>query len=128
MQLGTKIQTESAVPLHSAVLCIDCECVTNGLSDECLVCGSRSLFSLARMLGDTQISHPASRSKKTENVVRFDVEITIDMKQIESKELSATVEGIASLLEPSVGRGHASFHIDVEPVVHRGKADAARAA
>jgi hypothetical protein len=44
------------------VLCIDCECVTNDLSDECLVCGSRSLFSLAKLVGGTELSQRAHYS------------------------------------------------------------------
>ena len=120
MNVETKRQADSsAIPLRSAVLCVDCECVTNGLSDECLVCGSRSLLSLARLLGGTELSHKAHYSNKKENVEMLDAEITIHLKQIEPKELSATVEGIASLLEPSLGRGRACFRINVEPVVGR---------
>jgi hypothetical protein len=126
MNLRNTIQADlDAVPLHRAVLCINCECITNGLSDECLVCGSHSLFNLARLLGGTELSHKAYLSKKKERVVLFDAEITINLKQIEPKDLSATVEGIASLIAPSLGR---SFHINVEPIVVRCHADAARAA
>ena len=126
MNIGTKRHADlGAVSLHNAVLCVNCECVTNALSDECIVCGSRSLISLARMLCGTEESHKAYYSKKNENVLLFDAEITITLKQIEPKDLSATVEGIANLILPSIGR---SFHINVEPVVGSCKADAAKAA
>ncbi len=125
MHHGISQADSEAVPLHSAVLCINCECVSNGLSDECLVCGSRSLFSLARLLGGTELSH---RARPSEQVVLFDAEITISFNQIQPKDLSATVEAVASLLEPSLGRGRACFHIDVEPVARGGNAEVAKAA
>ena len=45
----------------------------------------------------------------------FNLEITIDLKQIETKDLNTAVEVITSLIGPSLGRGRASFHINVEP-------------
>ena len=84
MRFGTNIQGKSgAIALQGAVLCVDCECVSNGLSDECLVCGSRSLFNLERMLGATEPSHRAHYSEKNEKVVLFDAEIMVKFKQIE---------------------------------------------
>jgi hypothetical protein len=41
----------NAVCLQSAVLCADCDCVSDSPHDKCLVCGSRSLFNIARVLG-----------------------------------------------------------------------------
>jgi len=35
----------------NAVLCADCEVVSDSASDVCAVCGSRSLLSLGRVLG-----------------------------------------------------------------------------
>jgi hypothetical protein len=129
MNIETNKQIESgAVPLRSAVLCIDCECVTNGLSDECLVCGSRSLFSLSRLLGGTGPSHKAHYSEKNEKVVLFDAEIAINLNQVEPRELCAIVEGIASLIAPSPGHDEACFHIDVEPVDTSRDLGSARAA
>ena len=128
MHFGTNQADSGAVPLHSAVLCIDCECVTNGLSDVCLVCGSRSLFSLARLLGGTELSHRAHYFEKNENAVLFDAEITINIKQIQPRDLTATVEAVAGLLEPCLGRSQARFHINVEPVVGRCDPEVAKAA
>ena len=73
-------------------------------------------------------SRRAHYFEKNENAVLFDAEITISFKQIQPKDLSATVEAVASLLEPSLGRGQAGFHINVEPVVSRCHAEAAKAA
>ena len=41
----------NAVPLQNAVLCADCDVVSDSPNDTCLVCGSRSLFNVARFFG-----------------------------------------------------------------------------
>ena len=41
----------NAVPLQNAVLCVECDVVSDSPHDTCLVCGSHSLFNIARMLG-----------------------------------------------------------------------------
>lgn len=41
----------SSVPLLEAVLCADCEIISNSGGENCEVCGSRSLLSLGRILG-----------------------------------------------------------------------------
>jgi hypothetical protein len=116
------------VPLQSAVLCVDCESVSNSRFDECPVCGSHSLFNIARMLGGTLLPDKANCSEKEENTGRFDLEITIDLKQIGPKDINAAVEGISSLIGPRLGRGRASFHINVEPIVDCSTASATKAA
>lgn len=118
MHQGARNQADlGAVPLQSAVLCVDCECVTDGRSDECLVCGSRSLLSIARIVGGTLLSQKANRHEPERNNLRYDLEITVELKLIEPKDLSATVEGIATLIGPRLGRGRACCHIKVEPIV-----------
>ncbi len=118
MYLGVKKQAESgAVPLQSAVLCVDCECVTDGRSDECLVCGSRSLLSIARIVGGTLLSEKATGPNPETHNVLYDLEITVALKLIGPKDLSATVEGIAALIGPRLGRGRACCHIKVDPII-----------
>jgi hypothetical protein len=41
----------SSVPLTEAVLCADCEVISNSVGERCEVCGSCSLLSLGRVLG-----------------------------------------------------------------------------
>jgi hypothetical protein len=41
----------NAVALQNAVLCAECDVVSDSPSDTFLVCGSRSLFNIARMFG-----------------------------------------------------------------------------
>jgi len=41
----------NAVALQNAALCAECDVVSASPHDRCLVCGSCSLFNIARMLG-----------------------------------------------------------------------------
>ncbi len=41
----------NAVALKNAVLCAECDVVSDSPHDTCSVCGSRSLFNIARMFG-----------------------------------------------------------------------------
>jgi hypothetical protein len=41
----------NAVALQNAVLCAECDVVSDSPHDVCLVCGSRSIFSIARLFG-----------------------------------------------------------------------------
>ncbi len=41
----------NAVCLQNAVLCADCEVISDSPHDTCCVCGSRSLLSMSRVLG-----------------------------------------------------------------------------
>ena len=41
----------NAVALPQAVLCAECDVVSDSPHDHCLVCGSRSVFSIARVFG-----------------------------------------------------------------------------
>ena len=52
MDAGPKPEpTLNTVHLLNAVLCADCEVISDSASDICAVCGSRSLLSLGRVLG-----------------------------------------------------------------------------
>ena len=41
----------NTVPLLNAVLCADCEVISDSSGEVCSVCGSRSLLNLGRVLG-----------------------------------------------------------------------------
>jgi hypothetical protein len=59
-----------ALPLLDAVLCADCEIISNSRGDHCEVCGSRSLLSLARILGGSAGPIRAVVSNLTPNELR----------------------------------------------------------
>ena len=50
-EMGKWQPTLNSVALVEAVLCADCEIISNSGGDTCEVCGSRSLLSLGRVLG-----------------------------------------------------------------------------
>jgi len=41
----------NSIALQNAVLCAECDVVSDSPHDTCLVCGSRSLFNIARVFG-----------------------------------------------------------------------------
>ena len=43
----------NAVALQNAVLCADCDVVSDSPHDRCMVCGSPSLVNISQMLGGT---------------------------------------------------------------------------
>ncbi len=52
MDDGDKLQPHlDSVALENAVLCADCEIISNSGGENCEICGSRSLLSLGRVLG-----------------------------------------------------------------------------
>ena len=48
---GERKRVLNAVPLGNAVLCAECDVVSDSPHDVCLVCGSHSLFNVARIFG-----------------------------------------------------------------------------
>ena len=54
--------TVNAICLKKAVLCVDCDVLSDSPHDYCLVCGSRSLFNVGRLLGGM----PAERARVIE--------------------------------------------------------------
>jgi hypothetical protein len=101
-----------AVPLQGAVLCVNCECVSSGRFDECPVCGSRSLLNIGQMLG----GEPLSEGTDPQPGLLFDLTFTIELKQMNSKDVNAAVDRITRLIGPRLGQGRACLHINVEPV------------
>jgi hypothetical protein len=117
MQLVPKKQPSSeVVPLHGAVLCVNCECVSSGRFDECPVCGSRQLLNIGQMLGGVPLSEDVP---PTGDALLFDLTITIELNQMDSKDVNAAVDRITRLIGPRLGQGRACLHINVEPVATR---------
>ncbi len=71
------------------------------------------------MLGNTLPLHKNNHGREDENIERFDLEFTIDLKQMELKELNAAIQHITSLIGAKLVRGRARCHIGVEPVADR---------
>lgn len=113
----------TTLPLESAVLCVDCEMVSNSQHDVCVVCGSHSLLSLVRMLGGAVGEH---KTRFTENRVktpmRYDLDLEIKVRDLAATDLNAVIESVTRLQEPGVGGVVEHLHINVESLVeHRTK-------
>jgi len=102
------------LPLWNAVFCLDCEVISKSRGDECTACKSRSLVSLARMLGGSLLTHRAQHTQEWEGGL-FDITITVELQQMNAKDLSTTVERLTGVIGPKLARDRASFHINVKP-------------
>ena len=51
MKRPFKRGVSKCVPLQNAVLCGDCECISESTNDVCEICGGRALVNLGRLLG-----------------------------------------------------------------------------
>ena len=49
--LAERAWTLNAISLKNAVLCADCDVLSDSPHDQCLVCGSHSLFNVSRLFG-----------------------------------------------------------------------------
>jgi hypothetical protein len=73
-QLGRGV---NAVALQNAVLCAECDVVSDSPHDTCLVCGSRSLLNIARMFGGNLpkdravLTNVEGLESSRENVLKF---------------------------------------------------------
>jgi hypothetical protein len=115
---GTRKHLDAEVlPLWNAVFCLDCEVITSSRGDECPACKSRSLVSLARMLGGSLLAHRLQQFQEWESGL-FDIAITVEL-QMHAKDLSTTVERLTGVIGPTLARGRASFHINVKPAVDK---------
>ncbi len=104
----------SAVPLHNAVFCVDCETVSNSQHDACSVCGSHSLTSLFRMLGGTLRSQKPQSAADHSKTAKYNLELTAKVHGIPATELNHAIELITRLAE--AGGDVKCLHINVESV------------
>src|ERR1700694_4862506 len=119
MFAGTRNHLDAGVlPLWNAVFCLDCEVISSSRGDECAACKSRSLVSLARMLGGSLLAHRAQPSQESESGL-FDITMTVELHQMHAKDLSTTVERLTGVIGPKLARDRASFHINVKPAVDK---------
>jgi len=112
--------------LGNAVICLDCEAISNTPSGECPACKNRSVVSLARMLGGSFLAHNVQRSHEGESVL-FEVNITVELRQMHAKDLTTTIERLTNVIGPTLARGRASFHVNVDTPQQPGVGEAFRA-
>lgn len=120
LPLTNKRSDERGLPLLNAVFCLDCEVISNSRTDECPVCDGRSLVSLARILGGSLFAHREQGSQECENEL-FDITISVDLKQMYAKNLTAILERLTTVIGPQLARDQATFHVGVKPSADRPK-------
>jgi hypothetical protein len=106
---------KTILPLWNAFFCLDCEVISNSRGDECPSCKSRSVVSLARMLGGSLLAHGAQRRESE----LFDITIAVELRQVSAKDLSTTIERLTSVIGPKLAGDTATFHISVTPTVNK---------
>ena len=114
MDGGTRDRSGAEVlHLGNAVICLDCEVISNTTGDECPACKNRSVVSLARMLGGSFLAHTVQRSHEGESVL-FEVNIAVELRQMHAKDLTTTIERLTNVIGPTLARGQASFRVNVD--------------
>ena len=66
------------MPLQNAVLCADCECISESTNDVCEVCGGRALVNLGRLLGSAMQCETAASTGVSEPLVRQELQTLAD--------------------------------------------------
>jgi len=70
------------------------------------------------MLGGSLLAHKAQHLEEWESGL-FDITVTIELQQMDAKDLSTTVERLTGVIGPKLVRDRASFHINVKPAVDK---------
>jgi hypothetical protein len=72
-----ELRSLNSISLQNAVLCAECDFVSDSPHDQCLVCGSRSPFNISRLLGGmlpsqrTKLVNPDTRPTPLKGMLRF---------------------------------------------------------
>src|SRR5215470_10036673 len=86
----------NAVPLQNAVLCAECDVVSDSPHDVCMVCGSRSLFNIARVFGGklpdqraSLVSQSTIETSSLDLVLPFPTAHRVRRKAVGSRQIAA---------------------------------------
>jgi hypothetical protein len=111
MDAGTL--NRDALALWNAVICVDCEVISNTPGDECPACKNRSVVGLARMLGGSLLAHKVQHSQECGSVL-YDVNILVELRQMHAQDLTTTIERLTNVIGSMLARGQASLHVNVD--------------
>ena len=78
MKRETGVVAINSVPLLKAVLCADCECISESRFDVCGVCGGRSLVNLGRLLRSAMQNEVPVATQVTEPLITRDLKTVVD--------------------------------------------------
>jgi GAF domain len=92
--LGRSLSDVSFVRLQTAVMCVQCELISENPTAYCLACGSRAVLSLPRVLGGSLAHQPNARLIK-------DAELNQLVRDLLSTVPPAVIDAPESELEPA---------------------------
>lgn len=70
------------------------------------------------MLGGSLFAHRAQQSHEEECAL-FDITITVELQEMDAKDLTAMLERISTVIAPKLARDRATFRINVKPTTDR---------
>jgi hypothetical protein len=108
--MNTRTKAIGAVPLRNAVFCAGCESITNSPHDRCTVCGSPSLTSLSRLLGEEP-----ERTKGQARTAKYNLALVVKVQGVPGAELNEVMHLLSRLAD--AGGGLADVHVQVESIV-----------
>lgn len=118
MPATAKQPEPSLLPLWNAVFCFDCELIASNSDGECPACKSRSIVSLARILGGSVIAHRVQDSQEPGGRL-FDITMTVELLRMHAKNLSTVVERVANVIAPQLAQDRGTFHVHASPGAER---------
>lgn len=113
-----------AVPLQAAVLCADCETISNSAHDVCVVCGGHSLVNFSRMMGGIC----SSANVEAPDVPKYDVAISLSVSGVTAHDLNDFIASLTNLIDSNASAVCHSFHVNAEPIVRNAAEAAGKAA
>jgi len=78
MKRPMKYGITNCVPLQNAVLCGDCECISESRNDVCEVCGGRALVNLGRLLGSAAQAEAVAATPVGDPLIRREIHTPVD--------------------------------------------------
>jgi hypothetical protein len=112
----------SHISLVNAVLCVDCEIVSNSPYQVCSRCGSKSLISLGRLLGGSLRSHRAQITDKS-NSIKYNLELAVKVYGVAAVDLNRVIDSVTHLSD--MDDQVECLHLNVESVIETAKAKVA---
>ena len=119
MIAGADPDRVSHITLVNAVLCVDCEIVSNSPYQVCSACGSRSLVSLQRILGGSVRSNCAKVTANGKSI-KYNLELTVKAYEVDAADLNRVIDSITHLSE--MDDKVECLHLNVESVFENAKA------
>jgi len=71
------------------------------------------------MLGGSLLAHRVKQFQEYEP--GFDITLTVELQQMNAKDLNSTIERLTSVIGPRLAQDRATFHISAKPTVGKSR-------